>query len=218
MQTTSPALIAFVSLVACGGAPSGPPGVSYDEETRVRAIVDRLTGPAKSVGMPQQFVLQRRISIEEVDPAEDIQEAGDELAEEMPKVVKVPGVAYSSATFDTWVFANMNGEGVPDAWLESALKRRLVLQGMRHNLTGPELAKLHLAGTGDIKHLFSEIRTKRRGYEDVRRDLAKARTFLTSLNPLAMKFQNGPFEAGSLFQKTLSKILRDREAAKLRVN
>jgi hypothetical protein len=186
---------------------------SQSDEDRATAIVERLSGPSKTPNMPKQFVAEKRLV---VSRKEMPLEVGIEDAEEDLAAVPLRGVVLDPESFDNWIFGNMSGKDMPPAWLESVLKKRLVLYGTRYRLTESELAKLQIAGKGDSKRLFDEIDAKRKDFAAVRTQYAKASKVLTSTNPLANRFMNGPFEAGSLFSKTLAKILDDRRDEPIR--
>jgi hypothetical protein len=170
------------------------------EDHRVRVIVEKLVGPTEELA---QYASHRVLSVEFVPGDED---AIDE-AEDRP-VVALSMKALDSKNFDNWMFGNMVDK--PHAWTTLLLKKRLMLYGMRHSLSANELARLHLAGTGDIKRLFDRIKERQVAFEANRYDILKGRTVLINLNPLIFKYADGPFDPGSLFSKTLTKILADR--------
>jgi hypothetical protein len=211
MQLRLTALCIAITVAICHEATAQAPRVPSDAE-RVQTAVAAIVGPTKVAGMPTRFAVERRLMVEAQDAVLRAPIEGDpELEPEAPPAPMVGGeIRISAACFDGWAYGNMSGAEVRKAWVESMLKDRLILHGMRHQLTDAQLAKLHLAGRGDIKHLFDEIETRRRGFESVRHDVRQAQLALRNLNAISSKFQNGPFGDGSLFAKTLAKILADR--------
>ena len=71
-------------------------------------------------------------------------------------------------------------------------------------------AKLYIAGRGDIKRLIDEIEAKRKQFEAARQEIEPGRVALNAVIPLSKRFDEGPFMGGSLFAKTLAKIVDDR--------
>lgn len=176
-------------------------GLCQQPADRVAQVVDGLIGPTHVPGMARQFQDRRAMTLTTE------RRPGD--GEDAPATR-----ALTSGSFDTWVYCNMNGEGMPRAWLNTKLRAKLLAVGAAHDLTGPELAKLHRAGTGDNRRLLDEIEDRRPWFEEIRHDFDTARLKIRELGPLADRFRDGPFEEGSLLSKTLAKILADRAAAR----
>jgi len=114
-------------------------------------------------------------------------------------------------TFNQYI---LGGAGDPDsrAHLESLLSRRIEAIDRQRRLTPAQKTKLLLAGRGDIKRLFDRIEDERKQFELLRTDLRACQLFLRELQPLAQTMQQGPFDDGSLFAKTLEKMLKAEAA------
>ena len=81
-----------------------------------------------------------------------------------------------------------------------------------YKLTDPQVAKLRLAGRGDIKRFFDEVRNRRDEFEIARKTFNSGLAALRRLDELSPSYREGPFGSGSLFAKTLQKINSDRKA------
>lgn len=187
------------------------------EDDRVRAIVEKLAGPTIS-NEPRRSptpIKNPQILVEEV-VANDLQPL--EEAEEDPDKTKVifEEPIDNAATFDFWVFGQKTSEKSRKEWLNSILRGRLISNGVRYHLTTDELTKLHLAGKGDIARLFSKIESQRHKYTGEIVDIRRAKKLRDEISLLTDTFRNGPFRTNSLFYKTLTKIIDDREKSQVR--
>lgn len=192
-------------------APSEPDGV--------QAIVDKLIPVSKVSGMPQGYAQNRilRAEVAGLD-GQPAGKEGDDEDEEAPAVevrgVNMRQIKISMDCYDLWVFGNMLNEDMRKAWLDGKLREKLLGSGRRHHLSSTELEKLHLAGRGDIKRLRAEADRRRIAFERQRQDIQVGQTALIALKPMSARFEQGPFGADSIYDKTLAKILDDRKAAK----
>jgi hypothetical protein len=115
--------------------------------------------------------------------------------------------------FDRWLFADSRlPKEVQQRWLEHVLQRKIEVTALEHKLSGPQQAKLRLAGRGDIKRFFDEVEGRRRDFERDRRNYKSGLAALRRLEPLELTYLGGPFNDGSLFAKTLRKITADSMA------
>jgi hypothetical protein len=115
--------------------------------------------------------------------------------------------------FDRWLFADSRlPKEVQQRWLERVLERKIEVTAWELKLSGPQQAKLRLAGRGDIKRFFDEVEDRRRDFERDRRNYKSGLAALRRLELLELTYLGGPFDDGSLFARTLHKINDDRKA------
>ncbi len=114
--------------------------------------------------------------------------------------------------FDLWFFGRPISPFSASIRLGEKLDAKLREAVAEHRLTDAQRAKLELAGRGDIKHLLDRIEEKREAFERARGNLAGARRILKQLAPLSAEYDLGPFQLGSLFDKTL-RTIRDGPSA-----
>jgi hypothetical protein len=116
--------------------------------------------------------------------------------------------------FDRWLFADGLSEEEHRRHLENVLLARARAVARTHKLTEPQRAKLLLAGRGDIKRFFDGVQDKRDEFETARQNFKTGFLALRNLDPLTRTYRQGPFGDGSLFSKTLYKIMNDRIAGR----
>lgn len=116
--------------------------------------------------------------------------------------------------FDRWVFVDGRSEPERRKYLEEILRSKVELAGVLHDLTAAQRAKLRLAGRGDIKRFFDQVEDRRNAFEIERRTFKTAYPALQRLVPLSQIYQEGPFDDGSLFAKTLRKIEDEQKAGR----
>ncbi len=148
------------------------------------------------------WVVHPFIMVEQLPTLPDDDEA-DVIARQQPKFV------VARQTFDTYIFGST---GDLDSWrahLESILTRKIAEIDRQRRLDPDQKTKLVLAGRGDIKRLFDRIEVERKQFEALRTDLRACQRFLRELPPLGRIMPQGPFDAESLFAKTLKKILEE---------
>jgi hypothetical protein len=107
--------------------------------------------------------------------------------------------------FERWLFPDEHTEEARQRHLNNILWAKI--QNISpHKLTGPQRVKLELAGKGDIKRFFDQVRDRRRAFEIDRKRFNTGLTALRRLDALLLIYQEGPFGDGSLFAKTLRRI------------
>ncbi len=116
--------------------------------------------------------------------------------------------------FDRWVFVDGRSEEERRRYLEEILRSRVEVAAVLHDLTAAQRAKLRLAGMGDIKRFFDQVEDRRTAFEVERRTFKTGYPALQRLVELSQIYQEGPFEGGSLFAKTLGRIDADRKAGR----
>jgi hypothetical protein len=122
-----------------------------------------------------------------------------------------PEQTISDSVFAHWVFGM---EDARDARrrLKEVLGTRVEEAETTYGITPAQRRKLELAGKGDIQRFFDHVAAKREELDRLGADEHKTRRFvLTELIPLRGKIRQGPFGEGSLFAKTLNKMLNDRQ-------
>jgi hypothetical protein len=113
--------------------------------------------------------------------------------------------------FERWLFPDEQSEEARQRHLNNILGAKIE-NISPHKLTGPQRAKLQLAGRGDIKRFFDRVQDKRRAFEIDRKTFKTGLAALRGLDALSQVYQEGPFGAGSLFAKTLHRFNDERKA------
>ena len=159
-------------------------------------------------GQPQMFL----ISIEMPAPPDE-----DDDDHRPPRPIMrldLKTAVLERENFDRFLFADERSEGERRRHLEELLAVKVEAAAARLDLTDRQRAKLRLAGRGDIKRFFDRVGDRKGAFERSRRGFKTGMAALRGLEPLAQLYQEGPFGDGSLFAKTLRKIVDDREAAR----
>jgi hypothetical protein len=141
----------------------------------------------------------------------DEQDQEDEQDENAPAERRF---VVAEETFDRWLFGSTGDAESGRAYLETLLQRKLNDVNLVRELTPVQRKKLVLAGRGDIKRLFDRIEEERKEFRLVRTDSDRCGRFLQELQPLRVTIRQGPFEFGSIFAKTLKKMLDDGQLAR----
>jgi hypothetical protein len=117
-------------------------------------------------------------------------------------------------TFDRWLFGSTGDAESGRGYLEILLRRKVEDVNQARELTPIQRKKLVLAGRGDIKRLFDRIEEERKEFHRIRTDPDRCGEFLRELQPLRVTIRQGPFEFGSIFAKTLKKMLDEGQLAR----
>jgi hypothetical protein len=135
--------------------------------------------------------------------------------------VPQPGARVTEAQFQQLMFGRaVASAAAPRDWAERLLADEIQLVDSQCRLSDEQRRKLQLAGRGDIKLCFDRIEELRQ--RTTTRDLSAAEweAALVDLRAASGVFQGGLFVEGSLFRKTLARILtaeqRSIYAAQLR--
>jgi hypothetical protein len=129
-------------------------------------------------------------------------EAGDRPARE----AIVPDSA-----FDEWAFGGKSGASRFRDLLERMLRKKVIDVDRMFLLTDRQRQKLRLAGHGDIKRLLEKIEDTRREFDLAKSDPERLNEVRKTLRSLESMVSLGPFEFGSLFDKTLRKMFNENQ-------
>jgi len=201
-----------LALTLCVVAAGDPPGPESKEAREARAaMVDRI------MAEPTRPFLRSRgiITYEDIDrePIEPVDEEG-EAAARVP-APRVQMVCLDRENFDRWLFGGRGDDGSKREWLHHRLDIKVERAALRGRLRPSHVAKLRLAGRGDIKRFHDRVEEMRAEFDGLRTDLGRGQQFLNrDLKPLTEEFQIGPFGDGSLFAKTLTKIEEETGASR----
>jgi hypothetical protein len=160
-----------------------------------------------------RFVVQQRAKVVVMRDAADGERPHDD-DEDKEDEAPPQDLTISDSVFSHWVF------GMEDA--REARRRLKEMLGARvdeaettYRISPAERRRLELAGKGDIQRFFDHVALKREELDRLGTDEHRTRRFvLTELIPLRGKIRQGPFGEGSLFAKTLNKMLNDRRLAR----
>jgi hypothetical protein len=141
----------------------------------------------------------------------DEPEDGEEPDENAPKA---PRAVVSEDSFDRVLFGSTGDAESGRAYMESILKQKIEELGQVRRLTTAQWKRLLMAGRGDIKRLFDRIEEERKEFTLLRTDADRCVDFLRELQPLRLAIRQGPFELGSIYAKTLRKMLDEGELAR----
>ncbi|HEV3122100.1 MAG TPA: hypothetical protein VGY53_09365 [Isosphaeraceae bacterium] len=125
-----------------------------------------------------------------------------------------PELAIDEASFDRWVFGQLQNAAMGQRWWDSLLVLRIDEIDRLCHLTAEQKKKLKLAGRGDFKHLLDRVEEKRRSFRLIRSDRKKLRVFFKGLRPIQLQAQSGVFGEGSFFAKTLKRTLDAQQYAR----
>ncbi|WP_165235152.1 hypothetical protein [Aquisphaera insulae] len=111
--------------------------------------------------------------------------------------------------FDRWLY-DSKGPATPREKLIERLNAWVEVAAREDRLDDPQVARLRLAGKGDIERFLEQVELKRREFETQRTTFKEGFQALRNLGPLSKRYKNGPFEGGSMFAKTLCKIQSEK--------
>jgi hypothetical protein len=125
-----------------------------------------------------------------------------------------PGVAMSDESFESWFFGRVGGADQARHRLESRLAWEIQRVDRLYGLDPAQKHKLELAGRGDIKRFFDDVRKKEAMLDRARGDLPRHHALMTELEPLRTHAPQILFIDGSLFVKTLRNTLSPDQRAR----
>jgi hypothetical protein len=119
-------------------------------------------------------------------------------------------------SYDQWIFGRST-KAQHNIKLMELLRSNIARASLQFQLTPVQEEKLRLAGRGDIKRFFDQVEEKRQEFERSRTDFRRCQAFARELGPLRLASKNGPLGEGSLFAKTLKKMLAEQPRVPFRV-
>ena len=114
-------------------------------------------------------------------------------------------------SFDDWAFGGAEGLLRVRQQLDKLLDRKLREVEQIFQLTPAQRRKLRLAGKGDLLRVLDLIEDAHREFERARTDAGRLVELQKTLRLVELKVVEGPFEIGSLFSKTLRKMVDERD-------
>ena len=115
-------------------------------------------------------------------------------------------------SFDDWAFGGKEGEKRFRNQLDTLLQTKgpkEVEQIFR--LTEPQRRKLKLAGRGDIQRLLEMVDDARKEFQLARLNIRRLTELQKDLRLVELRVSDGLFEMGSLFAKTLRKMIDEKQ-------
>lgn len=124
------------------------------------------------------------------------------------------GFEIAESNFDQWVFRGAQNAKQGIRRLESQLKLRVEAIDHVCGLTDAQVAKLNLAGSGDIKRFLDDVEVVRRKFMKVRRNRKAINQIWQDIQPLQTKMNAGLFADSSFFHKVLKRTLNAEQSSK----
>jgi hypothetical protein len=139
-------------------------------------------------------------------------EAGEDVEEEKADEVAAARVnraffVLNDAQFDQWVFGGPRNSRAGRSRLDALLSLQVDAVARTCGVSDLDRKKLLLAGRGDIKRFFDLVEEKRKKFDRVKTDQNKVGEIYRELLPLQLAVNSGLFGDGSLYSKTLKRIL-----------
>jgi len=116
--------------------------------------------------------------------------------------------------FDQWVFGGPRNSRAGSSKLDSLLTLQVDDVARMCTLSEAQKKKLLLAGRGDIKRFFDKVEEKRKKFAKVKNDQTKFNEIYQELVPLQAALNSGLFGAGSIYSKTIRRVLSEEEDAR----
>lgn len=119
---------------------------------------------------------------------------------------------YSDDNFDQWVFGNGKNAATVRASFDSLLAMQVEEVDRACRLTDVQKKKLQLAGRGDVKRIFDVYAEKKKKFQLLKADQNRINEVLQDIQPLQATLAAGAFGEGSIFAKTIGRILDTAQA------
>jgi hypothetical protein len=163
----------------------------------------------------QAVVVQEAVAVQlpGQEAAADADEEDEAVENEAPQRMQ-PVFMLNDDQFDQWVFGGPRNSGAGRNKLDTLLTLQVDEVSRACGLSELQKKKLLLAGHGDIKRFFDRVDEKRRKFDKVKNDQNKIGEIYQELQPLQMALNSGLFSEGSIFSKTLKKILAHEQATR----
>ncbi len=134
----------------------------------------------------------------------------DDIIEDEVAPAAVDRVMWTDENFDQWVFGGRNIPSIRTR-MDSLLALKIDDANRVCKLSDAQKKKLTLAGKGDLKHFFDRVAEKKRRFQLLKNDQNKINEIFQEIQPLQLILNNGPFDDGSIFAKTIPKTLDDAQ-------
>jgi len=116
---------------------------------------------------------------------------------------------------EQWLFQQDQNAQAARRRLERMLALQVECVDRACQLTDDQKKMLQLAGTGDIVHFFDRYEALKQQFDGARQDdQEKMQQFWQVMRPLQSTLQNGPFEYGSVLDKSLHRSLTPEQLAR----
>jgi len=167
----------------------------------------------------QAVVVQEAVAVQIQAPggvteaAADPDEEDEAVENGVPQPVQ-PMFVLNDDQFDQWVFGGPRNSGAGRNKLDTLLTLQVDDVSRACGLSELQKKKLLLAGHGDIKRFFDRVDEKRRKFDKVKNDQNKIGEIYQELQPLQMALNSGLFSEGSIFSKTLKKVLAHEQVSR----
>ena len=129
-----------------------------------------------------------------------------------------PPIIPAEDSFDDWAFGGKDGERRFRAQLDKLLQRKIQDIEQVFLLTEAQRRKLKLAGRGDIQRLLEMVEDARSEFQLARTNLRRLTELQKNLRLVELRVSDGLFEIGSLFAKTLRKLVEEKQLARRSAN
>lgn len=123
-------------------------------------------------------------------------------------VIAFPDAVVVPETYDLLVYGNSSSVTLRQR-LDRILETKIQQARRDLSLSAADESKLQLAGQGDIKRLFDKLESRRAEFNVARRDRKQLAAFVEKLDAMKREMNFDLFADGSLYSKTLRKILSD---------
>jgi hypothetical protein len=187
------------------------PAQDFDEaagRARLRMIIAGVAVPLEMVQVQPQAapVVSTPDFGDDDDEEEDVQ-----VSRPQPQLLGVARNQWVMApeTFDRIVFEGLPDATVGHALLDAMLAAEIKDAARTYKLTPSQRVKLQLAGRGDIKRLLDRVEQGRRKFHVLKGNTTECMNLFRELQPVCFAIKQGPFFAGSLYSKTLTKMIAD---------
>ncbi|HUG68252.1 MAG TPA: hypothetical protein VMM76_10905 [Pirellulaceae bacterium] len=139
--------------------------------------------------------------------------AQDKAQAEEEELAIDEGFNVAESHFDQWLFGSQSSDhGLKR--IESLLSLKVAAINRVCDLTEDQVAKLELAGQGDIKRFSDDVAVVRAKFMKVRRNRNAINNIFQEIQPLQARLHAGLFEQTSFFQKVLKRLLTDEQSSR----
>ena len=134
-----------------------------------------------------------------------------------PRSVNAQENVITIEQFDSWIFGQMRDESNARVSLKSRIELEIERFERITSLTDPQKAKIRLAGTGDMKRFFDQVRRARQKFVEMGAvPQNKINDAYQLASPLSQRLSAGLFKEGSLLKKVSMSVHDSEQADKIR--